>query len=84
MYQPALLSSSAKLLLGCISIAISNQTTTPVPDHRGPIFRRLVCRSPTNSISPRGKLLVRLQGTRKNLNEVEGTSCHHDFGLIAA
>lgn len=25
MYQPALLSSPAKLLLGCISIAISNQ-----------------------------------------------------------
>lgn len=46
LYQPALLSSPAKLLLGCISIAISQSNTTPVLDHNGPSFRRLVCRSP--------------------------------------
>lgn len=46
MYQPAFVSSPAKLLLGCISIAISQSNTTPILDHSGPIFRRLVCRSP--------------------------------------
>lgn len=46
LYQPALLSSPAKLLLGCISIAISQSNTTLVIDHSGSISRRLVCRSP--------------------------------------
>lgn len=84
MYQPALMSSPAKLLLGCISIAISQSNTTPIPDHSGPISRRLVCRSPQSQFLRAASSLLYLKGTRNNLNEEERTSCDEDLGLFAA
>lgn len=83
MYQPALLSSPAKLLLGCISITISQSSTTLVLDHSGPIFRRLVCRSPQIQFLRAASSLLYLKGTRNNLNEEEDTSCDEELGLIA-
>lgn len=84
MYQPALLSSPAKLLLGCISIAISQSNTILFLIQR-PHIPSVSLPLPTNSISPcAASSLLYLKGTRNNLNKEKGASCNEDRGLIAA
>lgn len=58
MYQPALMSSPAKSRLNRVSITISQSNTTPVLHHSGPMFRRLVSRSPQIYFSVHGILHV--------------------------